>query len=81
MQLCYKVLYPASNFVSCLGLNPVVDVAHFGQVVGGMSLNIKLFRNFQMHQDMVIIFSILHDIFSLALICSTASVRSTVRAE
>lgn len=30
MQLCYKVLYPASNFVSCLGLNPVVDVAHFG---------------------------------------------------
>jgi hypothetical protein len=30
MQLCYKVLYPASNFVSCLGLNPVADVAHFG---------------------------------------------------
>lgn len=30
MQLCYKILYPASNFVSNLGLNLMADVAHFG---------------------------------------------------
>jgi hypothetical protein len=30
MQLCYKILYPASNFVSNPGLNPVADVTHFG---------------------------------------------------
>jgi hypothetical protein len=30
VQLCYKILYPASNFVSNLGLNLMADVAHFG---------------------------------------------------
>jgi hypothetical protein len=28
-QLCYKILYPASNFISYPGLNPVANVSHF----------------------------------------------------